>query len=117
MKDEQGFTLVESMLSLLVLSLALLLASRLWMTASAQERRSELQFSISRQAVAAMELWRGANSVAPGTTEREFRVGQVSIRETKEAPPEPQGLMRLMLTYAWEEGGRHYAQTWATLHR
>ncbi|MGB8955244.1 MAG: prepilin-type N-terminal cleavage/methylation domain-containing protein [Tumebacillaceae bacterium] len=117
MKDEQGFTLVESMLSLLVLSLALLLASRLWLTASSQERRAELQFSISRQAVAAMESWRGANTVAPGTTEREFRVGQVSVRETKEATPEPQGIMRLMLTYAWEEGGRHYAQTWATLHR
>jgi prepilin-type N-terminal cleavage/methylation domain-containing protein len=117
MKDEQGFTLVESMLSLLVLSLALLLASRLWLTASAQERRAELQFSMSRQAVAAMESWRGASTVAAGTTEREFRVGQVIVRETKEAIPEPQGIMRLMLIYAWEEGGRRYAQTWATLHR
>ena len=117
MKGEQGFTLVESMFSLLVLSLALLLASRLWLTASAQELRAELQFSVSRQAVAAMESWRGANTVAPGTTEREFRVGQVTVRETKEAVAEPQGVMRLMLSYEWEEGGRRYEQTWATLHR
>ena len=117
MKDEQGFTLVEAVFSLMVLSLALLLASRLWLTSSAQERRAELQFSVSRQAVAAMESWRGANTVSPGTNEREFRVGQVTVRETKASTPEPEGLMRLVVTYAWEEGGRHYEQTWATLHR
>jgi prepilin-type N-terminal cleavage/methylation domain-containing protein len=115
MRNERGFTLIEMMCAMLVLSLTLLIASALAQASAAQERRSALRLAISGEAVSAMENWRLQSAIVPQSMSRQLLVQHVTVTETSVVQPSS-GLMQLTLSYAWVEGGRPFVQTWATLH-
>jgi prepilin-type N-terminal cleavage/methylation domain-containing protein len=115
MSDERGFTLIEMMCAMLVLSLTLLIASALSHAIQSQERRSALRLAISREAVSVMENWRMQSTLLPQSNSRQLVLQNVTVTETIAVQPVA-GVMQASLSYAWQEGGRPYVQTWATLH-
>lgn len=115
MRDERGFTLIEMMCALLVLTLTLLVTSALSHAIQTQEQRSALRLAISREAVSVMENWRMQDALATHTDSRQLLLQHVAVSETTSVQQNA-GLMQMSLSYSWQEGGRSYVQTWATLH-
>jgi Tfp pilus assembly protein PilV len=113
-KNEQGFVLLETLLALLILACALLLIAELWQASVQLERRASSQLLLSRRALSVLEGARVQPALQTGTSTQ--RVDGVT--ETTEISPDPaSGMIRLLITYSWEEGGHSYVQRWAMLHR
>lgn len=115
MTNERGFTLVEMMCAMLVLSLTLLIFAGLSQAAQTEERNAALRLAISREAVTVMENWRMQTTLTPSTATHVLSMQNVAVTETQTVAAQA-GLKCLTLSYIWQEGGRSYAQTWATLH-
>jgi prepilin-type N-terminal cleavage/methylation domain-containing protein len=115
MRDQRGFTLVETICALCVISLSVLLISHLSYAVQAQQRRSDLEFAVSREAVSVMSQWRARiRSAETGVHTRDLTFGGVVVRETERVQTEG-GLLRITLDYAWQEGGRTREQKWSLL--
>lgn len=111
---ERGFTLVETMCAILVLSLTLLLAAGLIRATQHQERRTQMEFAVSRVAVTQLESWRGGESLPDGFRKKELVLHGTPVTETI-ITSIVDDLTKVTLTYTWHEGGRPHEQTWATM--
>ncbi|ASS74966.1 hypothetical protein CIG75_08185 [Tumebacillus algifaecis] len=115
-RNEKGFTLIESLCAVVITSMTILIASGLWQACIAQERQSAMYFAVSRQAVSDMERLRAEQSVMPGEEVRDLEVDGMRILSHRTIVQEAD-LFQVTLTFTWQEGGRTHEQTWATLHR
>ena len=117
MKNERGFTLVETLCALLVVSLAVLLIGRLSHAAKSLQREADMQFTVSREAANTLAEWRvHARTAEAGTHVRDMKLEGVDVRETESVEIAGE-LIRIEIEYAWQEGGRTREQTWALLQQ
>jgi prepilin-type N-terminal cleavage/methylation domain-containing protein len=115
LRSERGFTLVETLCALLVLSCATLVLTGLWRTAQSQQRQADLLWNISREAAKTMEAWR-VNGSMGGPDTRTLTVKNTTVHEQKTTEDAPKHTT-LTLTYSWQTGGRNHAETWTSIRR
>lgn len=115
LKSEQGFTLIEALCAVVVTSLTVLLAAKLWQTSLAIERQTELVAALSRQSVTKLERLRAQTSVTLCDDTTSLEINGTTVTERLIIKPED-GLYRVTLTYTWQERGHTREQTWATDH-
>lgn len=117
-QDQRGFTLVETLCALLVVSLAVLLIGQLSQAARSLEHQADLQFAISREANNTLATLQARTRTAVvGVHQRDLHIAGVAVRETEQVT-EADELLQIKLDYAWQEGGRTREQRWGLLqHR
>ncbi|HEU4963120.1 MAG TPA: prepilin-type N-terminal cleavage/methylation domain-containing protein [Bacilli bacterium] len=118
MKDERGFTLVETMCTLVVVALMLLLSYELLRAAQVQEQRAEMEYAVSRVAVGHLEAWRGGTSLPSDSKQEEITILGIPVKETTTLVADSEtGQLQLTLIYSWKEDNKPYEQKWATSFR
>lgn len=116
-RDQRGFTLVETLCALLAVSLAVLLIGQLSQAARSLERHADLQFAISREARNTLAPLQARTRIAEaGEHVRDLHIAGITVRKTERVTAEGD-LLRITLDYAWQEGGRMREQRWGLLQR
>lgn len=114
-RDQRGFTLVETLCALLVLSLAVLLIGQLSQVARSLERQADIQFAVSREANNSLATLQARTRIAEvGVHQRDLHIAGIPVHETERITEEGE-LLQITLVYAWQEGGRGREQRWDLL--